>query len=90
MDAEELKDKLDPLYEAAMQEQKDITECSQQVERAAKDFISKRYAEEVNHLSAESYRKLEDVIERHSTRLAIEIINIFYHHNDERNYTEGL
>jgi hypothetical protein len=34
------KDKLDLLDEAAMQEQKDITECNQHVERAVKDFIS--------------------------------------------------
>jgi len=83
MDAEEIKDELDPLYEAAMQEQKDINECSKQIEQAAKDFISKRYAEEINHLNAEGYRKLEDVISIHSIKLIMEIVNTFYHYRAE-------
>jgi hypothetical protein len=40
MDAEEIQDHLDPLYEAAMQEQQDIKDCIEQITRSAKDFIA--------------------------------------------------
>lgn len=82
MDAEELKDRLDPLYEAAMQEQQDIRDCIEQLTRSAKDFIAQRYAEEIHNLSAEGYRELDDVIYRHADNLAIEISNIIYHHEE--------
>jgi len=78
MDAEELKDRLDPLYEAAMQEQKDIRDCIDHLTRSAKDFIGQRYAEEIHNLSAEGYRKLDDVIDRHADNLATEIANVIY------------
>ncbi len=82
MDAEELKDHLDPLYEAAMQEQKDIRDCIEHLTRCAKDFIAQRYGEEIHNLSAEGYRKLDDVIYRHNDKLATEISNIIYHHEE--------
>ncbi len=47
MDAEEIQDHLDPLYEAAMQEQQDIKDCIEQITRSAKDFIAQRYGIEV-------------------------------------------
>ncbi|MBI3219097.1 MAG: hypothetical protein HYZ44_06275 [Bacteroidetes bacterium] len=78
MDAEEIQDHLDPLYEAAMQEQKDITDCIEQITRSAKDFIAQRYSKEIHNLSAEGYRKLDDVIDRHADNLATEISNIIY------------
>ena len=83
MDAEEIKNNLDPLYEAAIKEQRDINDCMDQLTQSAKDFISKRYTEEINNLSADGYRKIEDIISSHSTRLAIEITNVIYHHHEE-------
>ncbi|MBI3219093.1 MAG: hypothetical protein HYZ44_06255 [Bacteroidetes bacterium] len=82
MDAEELKDHLEPLYEAAMQEQKDIRDCIDHLTRSAKDFIAQRYSEEIHNLSAEGYRKLEDVIYRHTDKLALEISNIIYRYEE--------
>ena len=82
MDAEELKDRLEPLYEAAMQEQRDIKDCIEHLTRSAKDFIAQRYAEEINNLSAEGYRKLEDVICRHTDRLSTDISNIIYRYEE--------
>ncbi|NOS90316.1 MAG: hypothetical protein HOP30_00185 [Cyclobacteriaceae bacterium] len=83
MDADELKDRLDPLYEAAMQEQQDIKDCIEQITRSAKDFIAQRYSEEIHNLSAEGYRKLGDVIDRHADNLATEIANIIYGYEEE-------
>ncbi len=78
MDAEELEDRLDPLYEAALQEQQDIKDCIEHLTRSAKDFIAQRYAEEIHNLSAEGYRKLDDVIYRHADALSIEISEVIY------------
>ena len=82
MDAEELKDRLEPLYEAAMQEQRDIKDCIEHLTRSAKDFIAQRYGEEIHNLSAEGYRKLDDVIYRHTDRLSTEISNIIYRYEE--------
>ncbi len=82
MDAEELKDRLEPLYEAAMQEQRDIKDCIEHLTRSAKDFIAQRYGEEIPNLSAEGYRKLDDVIYRHTDRLSTEISNIIYRYDE--------
>lgn len=82
MDAEELKNHLEPLYEAAMQEQKDIKDGMEHIVRSAKDFIAQRYAEEIHNLSAEGYRKLDDVIYRHANALSTEISNIIYKYEE--------
>jgi len=82
MDAEELKDHLEPLYEAAMKEQKDIRDCIDHLTRSAKDFIAQRCADEIHNLSAEGYRKLNDVIYRHTDRLAMDISNIIYRYEE--------
>jgi hypothetical protein len=83
MDAEEIENNLDPLYEAAMKEQRDIADCIEQLTKSAKDFIGKRYTAEVNNLSADGYRKLEDIISMESTSLAIKISNLMYHYKEE-------
>jgi hypothetical protein len=83
MDAEEIANDLDPLYDAAMREQRNIQAGIEYLTNSAKDFISTQYAEDVNHLSAAGYRKLEDVISRHIEQLSIEITNVFYHHSRE-------
>ena len=83
MDAEEIKDNLDPLYKAAMKEQKDIAAGIEHLTKCTKDFIGKQYAEEINHLSADGYRALEDIISKHTTRLSIEIANALHHNLEE-------
>jgi hypothetical protein len=82
MDAEELKDKLDPLYEGAMQEQRDINAGIDYMTKSAKDFINQQYSAEIHRLSAEGYRKLEEAIYKHVTPLSIEISNIMYYHDE--------
>jgi hypothetical protein len=83
MDAEEIKDSLDPLYEAAMKEQRDIAAGIEALTKCAKDFIASQYVEEVNNLSAEGYRALDDSISRHASKLSMEISSIFYRHQVE-------
>jgi len=80
MDAEEILKKLDPLYEAMMQEQRDINAGIEHLTKSAKDFISKQYAEEINHLSAAGYKELDSIIYRCAEDLSIKISNTFYHH----------
>lgn len=82
MDAEEIANDLDPLYEAAMREQRNINACLEYLTKCTKDFIGKQYAEEINCLSAAGYRELEDKISRCLTNLSIDISNVFYHHSE--------
>lgn len=82
MDIEDIVNDLDPLYEAAMKEQRSIEMGIEHLTKSAKDFISMRYAEDIHHLSAAGYLKLEDIISQHTTRLSMEISNTFYHHSE--------
>ena len=81
-DIEKIANDLDLLYQAAMKEQRDIEAGIIHLTNSAKNFIGTHYAEEINHLSAEGYSKLEDIISRHTTQLSMEITNIFYHHSE--------
>ena len=83
MDAEEIKDDLDPLYEAAMKQQHDIATGIEVLTKCAKDFVATHYAGEINHLSAEGYRALTNAISRHTTNLSLEISNVLYRHREE-------
>lgn len=89
MDAEEIKDNLDPLYEAAMLEQRDIAAGIDLLTKCAKNFIASQYAEQVNSLSAEGYRALDDSISRHASNLSMEISTILYRHQDEQTGRES-
>jgi hypothetical protein len=82
MDAEELKEKLDPLYDAAMQEQRDINAGIEHMTRSAREFINHQYNTEIFRLSAEGYRQLENVIYKHLCALSVEISNVIYRHNE--------
>lgn len=88
MDAEELKDKLDPLYEGAMQEQRDINAGIDFMTKSAKDFINQQYSVEIHRLSAEGYRKLDGVIYRHLSQLSVEISNTIYRYDEAQHHSE--
>lgn len=82
MDPNEIKDNLDSLYEGAMQEQRDINAGIEHMTKAAKDFINHQYSAEINRLSPEGYRELENVIIGHALRLSMDISNTIYRHDE--------
>jgi len=83
MDTEEILNDLDPLYEAAMKEQRDIQAGIDYLTKSAKNFVGIQYTEEIKHLSAAGYSKLESVIYRHTDALSIEITNVLYHYSEK-------
>lgn len=83
MDAQDIADDLDPLFEAAQKEQRDISTGIEQLTKCAKDFINKTFPDEINNLSAAGYQKLEDKISQHTTRLAMDLVSIIHHHTEK-------
>lgn len=82
MDADEIKDDLDPLYEGAMQEQRDINAGIDHLIKSAKEFINHQYSAEINRLSAEGYRQLESVLYKHALNLSMDISNTIYRYDE--------
>jgi hypothetical protein len=83
MDAQEIANNLNPLYEAAMKEQRHIQACMEALTRSAKNFINDTYKEEIQHLSAEGYKELEKEIDNATSDLAQKIVSVFHHHTEE-------
>lgn len=63
-----------------MKEQRDIAAGVEALTKCAKDFIASQYVEEVNNLSAKGYRRLDDSLSIHASKLSIDISSIFYRH----------
>jgi hypothetical protein len=80
MDPGDLLNKLEPEYLALLKEQETLKYFEDQLQKKTKDIINEHYAREVHTLSAEGYRALEDAVYSCTSKLAIDIVNVFHRH----------
>jgi lysophospholipase L1-like esterase len=83
MTPEEAFEKIESTYDEIAQEQLIVDEFKLEVEKIAKDWISRHYPDDINHLSAEGYRMLNFEISDHANDLGFAIMNTIYKHKEK-------
>jgi lysophospholipase L1-like esterase len=83
MTPEEAFEKIESAFDEIAQEQLLVDELKLEVDKIAKDWISRHYPDDINHLSAEGYRMLNFEIGDHATELAFAIMNTIYKYKEK-------